>query len=358
MNLISLDLLYNFILFIVFYSFRTCSGLIKNRLSQRDFLCLFLAFIPLIILHAFKKPSSLKDLQVYQSAFEEVGTMTWCNLFSQGFVINFSMEPGYVFLNRLVYSVSENVSFLFLIIALILLAAYAISIKNYSNNISLSIFLFVIGPFCQSLFVLRQHLAIAIMLFTIPYIINRNLKRYLIIFFIAFSIHYTTFVLLPLYFLYGIQSKKKLVLFLIAFFAITKIGMSFFLNSFVAFNGSYTHYLDLDEVANMKVPLLLLGLLIVRLYFLKGHAFDLGINKLLTLITVVGCIFYFCGVGYGPTGRLFTSYAQMMWLILPNTLYYIRNNSNKFLVLILFAFALYIAYLGQFHEMERFSLIF
>ncbi|NQW06951.1 MAG: EpsG family protein [Candidatus Pelagibacter sp.] len=101
--------------------------------------------------------------------------------------------------------------------------------ENYSIYLFITSFLFYIGIFYNSykisgnsfitLFLLfatitwysggqRQMLACAIFLFSIKYIINRNLTLFLILSFLGLSFHITFIVLIPFYFIYGMSNRK------------------------------------------------------------------------------------------------------------------------------------------------------
>lgn len=355
MNLLVINLIY---VIIVTSFFSLQKGSKKNNHQKSDKTCLILIFFPLFILHGFKEPSSLKDLQDYSTVFRESGSYSFGELIKNDFDVGYSEEPGYILLNKVVSLISSDVTVFFIIIAAIVLYCYAKSIYRYSALVPLSCLLFVIGPFNQSLFIVRQHLAIALLLLTFPFIINRKFWKFLIVFCAAFFIHYTAFVFLPVYFLYWIRNRKKMIMTLVILLVVIKLGMTFFLNYAIVFNGSWKHYVELEEVANYKMALFLFGIAFVRYLSMKGVFFQEGCNKLFNLIIVIGFIFYFAGIGFGPTGRLFMVYGEYLCLIIPQTLYYIKNPLYKYAVAFVFIGAMFLAYLGQFGEVERFQLLF
>lgn len=327
----------------------------NNILDKR---CIFLVFLPLLFLQTFKYTDSLDDLPIYEQVFEETRSMSITDLLNNGFFVGFSQEPGYILLNKIVSFISSNVNLLFGVVGFAILYCYAVSIYKYSPLVPLSCLLFVIGPFNQSLFVLRQHLAIALMIFGFQFIIQRRLKAFFLLFLISFFVHYTSIVFIPLYLLYGVKSNKKLFWMLLAIFVVVKLGMMFILNLATTLNGAYSVYVEGDVVTNYKVALYFFGILLVRFYFMKDAFWAEGTNKLFSIVLILGFIFYLCGIGFAPTSRLFMGYQMPFCIIIPHTLVYIRNRGLRFLIAGVFICGAFISYVNAFHYVENFKLIF
>lgn len=68
---------------------------------------------------------------------------------------------------------------------------------------------FIVGLWFDSLNVVRQYLAIAVWLFAYPFMRDRKPVPYLLISGLAFLLHPTSVVLLPLYVLYGIRLDRR-----------------------------------------------------------------------------------------------------------------------------------------------------
>lgn len=193
---------------------------------------LFLSFILLFTFHAFKDWNFLPDLGAYAMHFydSEIYEFKEHLLYSR-------MEPGWLLMNHFLFFILPDHIILSVFTSFVIIGSYFFAIKRYSVNYAFSILLFLLITYTQSLFVLRQHMAVAVLFFSIKYIVNRDLKRFLLILLLACSIHMTAIVFLPAYFVYKLKIDKK-------FFLIVLLGclfMFFFFQSVVSYFTSGTY---------------------------------------------------------------------------------------------------------------------
>jgi hypothetical protein len=78
------------------------------------------------------------------------------------------------------------------------------------------------------------------------------------------------------------------------------------------------------------MPALLSAILLFRAVVMREHFFEEGINRLLSVVMVLGVIVYTAGMGFGLTSRIAMCFTNMTFLILPNTLQYIKSSSWQF----------------------------
>lgn len=180
------------------------------NLKNRDQFFLFIAFAVLYITHAFKDPFSLLDTPEYVDGYIEVKNRGIGELMRGG-LYSLKAEKGYVILTKIISYFFPANQMLFIFTSFIILLGYYVAFKRYSLIPWLAVLLFVIGGYNQSLFVLRQHMAMSIVLFSYPYIINRRFMPFLFYVLIAFFIHQTAVIFLPIYFLYGIKKKILII---------------------------------------------------------------------------------------------------------------------------------------------------
>lgn len=299
---------------------------------------LYLFFAPLLLIQTFKKTDSLPDLSVYVEAFQRAGTMSFSSLYKSNFDVEYSMEPGYIILNKLIYCFSGNEHFLYFSVGLVIVLCYITTLRKYCPYVVIGCFLYLFGPFSQSLFVLRQHLSIAIVLLSFPFVINRQFFKFCLIMAISISIHYTSAVFLPVYFLYQVKDKKIIITCLIAGSIALKLMMIVILNYAISLYGSYAVYLDADG-ANYKVPLLLFGLVLIRILYTQDDFLKDGINRLITTLLFVGFSATFAGIGFGPSGRLFMVYSSLIWVIAPQTINLLKNRRLRSVVAVMYIIA-------------------
>lgn len=147
------------------------------------------------------------------------------NSFIQGTNKNMPSEPGYKLILIMVSSIGGGQQLIFLFFSAVSSFFMYKFIDNNSENKGLSLFIYLtLGTFfLSSMNVIRQYAAIALFAYSTKYIINRELKKYVLTILVGvLMFHFTLFLMLPFYFILNMEwNKKRMVLFLIAeiFFA-------------------------------------------------------------------------------------------------------------------------------------------
>lgn len=137
-------------------------------------------------------------------------------------------ELGFNFLNKIIYDTTGDYRVLFFITSFIFLVLIYKTIYNNSENICLSVLLIFIGQaYFYGMNIVRQSLAMAIILLSFNFLKKNNKIAYLLLGLLAFSIHSSAIILIPFLYLsrFNINTKKKLlILFLVVCcFPITSI---------------------------------------------------------------------------------------------------------------------------------------
>lgn len=157
-------------------------------------------------------------------------------------------EPGFFIISVLLKTIYNDVDFYFLILSLLTSIALFKSIREYAYYPLLSLLLY-----CARFLLLRDinqiraALAIAVVIYAIKFIENRNFKKYLLYTFLAVSIHTSTIITFPLFFIKKLNlNKKHIAYIIIAAFAVS-LTLSPFIEGYVreltikyAFAESYT----------------------------------------------------------------------------------------------------------------------
>jgi hypothetical protein len=294
---------------------------------------LALAFGLLFLFHAFKNPLTLDDIPLYVDAFHEANNVSWRRVVDMGYE-SFKTETGFALVIKAISSLFSSDQMLFVLTSAFILSAVYFSVRQYSPILWVSVFVFMTDSFPQSLFVLRAFIAIGIYLFAFPFIISRKIVPFLMLSGIAFSVHMSSVLFLPVYFLYGIKNWRYLLMVLLIIAVSTMIGFKIFLPLFVEYvipeYAYYIIYANEYEGASWKMPALLSAILLFRIVVMKSHFFEEGINRLLSIVMIFAVIVYVAGMGYGLTSRMAMYFTNMTFLILPNTLQYIKSSSWQF----------------------------
>lgn len=332
-----------------------------NNLRQRDGVFLSLAFVLIFIVHAFKDPLSLPDTPEYLKGFLESGRTGWGTLAARGFKLHLlKAEPGYVFLNKLLASATTKPQSIFLLTSFIMLTGYYVAIRKYSLIPWLSVIIFLLTVFNMSLFVLRQFMAMSIMLFSFRYVVQRQLLPFLAVVLLAFTIHQTALVFIPVYFFYGVDNVRKLMLYILLVGFVVFLVRGVLLVLSVMYSVGYGGYLQsggTEPRANATGSIILACVFGYRLYVLRKDFFEGTMSRLLSLVLTLGLVFSIIGIGLKPTNRLLMYYSAMGFLIMPDSLYKDTNKISKYFVGGIYLAINYVKFF-QDDVLNRFQLIF
>lgn len=320
------------IFFVVFW------GVLTNNTckTKRAKYSLFLigAFIPIWYVHSMVDPSSLKDLSVYQEVFVSTIRMPWDAIpnhwaHEAGGV---NIELGYLYFNKIIGLFTSNFTLFLWIFSFIMLYAYFKSIKKYSPYPIMSVLILLLVPYGQSLFVIRQHMAMALAFLSIEFIIERKLMVFLFIMAITFfSAHHSCIVFFPLYFLYGLNGKKLLMVMITSMGLITVFWSVFTFISIYLDYAWYAQNSDENSTSNLSTFIQSLLYFILYIYSLKKEIFTEGINKLCFCILALAVFLNWLSIGTN-FGRLIMYYNIFVILSVPLSLKYLRKKQHRYLI--------------------------
>ena len=200
------------LLFCVF-AFLLFLGLFLRAYSQKSAgkinAFVVISFVILFIVHAFVEVDSLHDLPIYKSAFLEGIKLPYTHL-KDGFWAA-SMEFGFLCYMKTLSFISSDFTIVLIVNTLILLACYYRVILKYSPYVYVSILLLFVTIFGQSLFVLRQHLCMAILTLSWVHIFKKEYVKFGLFLLVAFMLHRTALIYAPLFLLYNIRSNRAFI---------------------------------------------------------------------------------------------------------------------------------------------------
>ena len=317
---------------------------VKQRTVQylsdhRQEIYLMVALGVMLFFHAFRDPLSLVDTPEYYSACGEARLMSWGDVISKGYV-ELKTETGFALLLKLIVDVFRSPQMLFIITSAFMFFVLYDSIRRYSTIYWFSVLVFMVDSFAQSLFILRGFMALFVFLLSFPFILKRQILPFLLLSILAFSIHMTSIVLIPVYFLYGIKNAKYLALLLVSGLVIVVLGFELILPLIVEnLLSNYTYYLlaaEEYEGGNWKMPALLSFILIFRIMVMREHFFEEGINRLCSIALIFAIALYVAGMGFGLINRIALYFSNLTFLILPNTVQYLRSSTLQFVVCLVY----------------------
>ena len=295
----------------------------------------FISALLLFVIHCFKEYANFFDLPEYVATFDY---LVYGNIEDASFFMK--SEPGWLYFNKLLTSISKNHLILFISHSLVVIYAYMITIKKYSYIPWLSVFLFITGPFNQSMYVMRQHLAIAICILSVPFILDRNFVKFIFVVLLASTIHYTALVFVPSYFIYSFKFDKKFWL------TLSLVGII----SFVLFHEvvnyimsnleiGYSSYAE-KEGANYTAFLISSCILLLIIFSLRFKDLQ-DIDKLVVQLFLLGYIISLSGIGVSITSRLNMYFTVFNMLVIPLSIVKLKRPFKYFALIPIFILYLY-----------------
>lgn len=184
-----------------------------------------------------------------------------------------SVIGSYEYLNKFIvdlgFCLAGNVTGVFSAYAIATLILYEMALLNFRKYISLptGTLILLLLLFSASLNIVRQSLSIAIIFYSMKFVIERNIKAYIILILIATGIHSSSFIAIIFYFLYSerFSFKNRIIRILIILSPLFFISAVSYISGFVIFERYFESYdsteTDITKSYIIKLPILLLLLL-------------------------------------------------------------------------------------------------
>ncbi len=151
-------------------------------------------------------------------------------------------EIGYVYFNYILSKITDNPQYVFIICSIVICYSFGRFIWKYSKMPWLSMLLFFLLTFGSTVNIMRQMLAISILLWGVDFIQQKKLLYFAVTIVVATLFHNTAFLFAPAWFLPGLKLDKKVVLFMVGIAIIMYIGFSGLLNYAFSYLNMYEHY--------------------------------------------------------------------------------------------------------------------
>ncbi len=164
---------------------------------------IFVLWLALALIATFRPPT-MADYENYLRMFE------------QGYSTSGRIEGGYIFINNLFRDISDNFLWLLFFMALISIALKLYSIKKMSPLIWASIAIYISHFFIlHDMIQVRAAVASGCALFAIRYKVEGNLKAFIITVCLSFLIHYSTLLLILVWFINPTKYQRTFYIWMI-----------------------------------------------------------------------------------------------------------------------------------------------
>ncbi|PKG75763.1 hypothetical protein CXF86_05410 [Shewanella sp. GutCb] len=310
---------------------------LKDNKSSGYHFFIAVALFPLVMLAAYRGQWVGTDTYTYLELWNNVEFRSFENksiLFS---------EPAFHLLEVITRYISKNTFFgheVFLGSISILVCSLCLSsILKHANFKSFSWLLFILlGVYTFHFNGARQAIAIALFMFSLRFIINRNFILFILVVLLGFFFHKSMLVCLPFYFLYGKKLDYKQVLLIVVLSVLVAISITSIVEVASEYDARYKSYADGNSSGGGLVTVLFNSALLVWLWMSKrfcsieDRIYDLSL--LMMLIAV--CIGWMSVIlSLNPSGilRLSMYFTQFVIFSLPlSVMYYKRGGTRAFVL--------------------------
>ncbi len=203
-----------------------------------------------ILISGLRGMTVSRDMMSYKLKFDNAKIMPWKDVFKKFYFVYVEEEgkdPGYDIFQKVVQIFTDDYQVFLFIVAVMFFTAMGIWVYKHSDYPMISMIIF--DSFLYSFFALtgtRQTLATILIVFIGgKYIRERDLKRFLIIALVAFTVHKSSICFVPFYFISQIPISRKYIVSVLTAFPILYI----FRNRYFYFIGSIVGY-DYYELEN------------------------------------------------------------------------------------------------------------
>lgn len=308
---------------------------VPEYLKKKLFLITF--FFQVFIYLAFFEYGRLPDVPFYNRWYKFMCNHSLFDFYS--FYHSVHVEYGYSVLVKFLTFFSDNPRLLYIVRSAIFTTCVTYVIFKHSSNYFITVMLFFLTfGLGQSVFVVRQYLALSIYLLSIDSILNKNLRSYLIISFLSLSLHNSIICLIPLYFIYHNIPIERWGIYRIMTFAGLAILCAHSIIRIVSANtGLYDDYLLSESIKGLgSIGLVIRSLvLFVPFYVLCRNDIYTDIYaRIYFYICILNILFAFIGFGIPAGSRVFTNYNSFSILIFPYMAYKIKDKNLRFFFLV------------------------
>ena len=236
------------------------------------------------------------DRYIYCEVFQDMHeSVTKGVLFSETFLYFFGKEPVFGLLNDAIAFFTPNRYIFILVYTIILYIVYAINFYRYTKNPFFALLIFEGLMFFFTFTYLRQVLAAGVIWLAIPYVAQRNLKKYPPFVVLATLIHNSAAYMILLYFIPRRKfERKRIILFMVALLIVGISGVTKFVFSIsgdVVNNARVAGYADTAEVG-FRIEYVIESMLF--LFILLTNYKKIGKDEY--TLTMVNVYLMFCGL--------------------------------------------------------------
>lgn len=274
--------------------------------KKKDIIFLTIIFIQFTLLAWQRDYNVGYDTYGYYGAFERISKLDFRK------VLEYRWDKGYVLLNWVIAKLGFNFHSFLLFSGAFIYFSLVRFIYKYSNSPWISILVFLsFGYYFQSLYILRQFIAIAIILYSYQFIIQQRGLYFCLTVLIASCFHSSAIIFMPSFFLAKIKIRNSNSL-IILFFIVAIIEFLFgdIILSKLIFNTTFAkRYLNTEHTGAGYAMLLLLFSIMSMAVIYKPPKLSVKQN--------VFYLLFFCSLCFQPLATFISMISRQLfyWLM-------------------------------------------
>lgn len=323
----------------------------RNDLHSKKVFCTIASF-NWIILSGLRHLSIGADTYQYKLSFINACKTSWKDVFNN-FIEVYSgitdgKDPGYLFFEKVCSIFTHNYQVYLIIIALIFMGLLAYFIYKNSSNPFLSYLLF--STLFYAFFAItghRQTIATALtVLLGYELIKKRKLCLYILVIIISYTIHKSSIIFLPFYFIYNKKITKNYIIFMLMSI-IFSFSYRFQLSEFFKQLAGYEEYGVYEGAGTEVFTFFLLLMFLVALYFypiLKKR--NINANHYINAL-FLACFFVPLTYINPSAMRVVQYFSIFIMLALPDIVNCFKKQDKQFILYLVVIILLFLFIKGQ-----------
>lgn len=304
---------------------------------------LLIIFSVAILLAGFRGPMVGADTMAYHGIFYRINQYTSLELIERKLSNSERIEFGYLIINKLIGTFSENSQFLLLLASTLTL----IPIYKYIKFINLDIFLpvllfFSLGTYFSTFNLVRQQIAGSIHLLIWMNLLKGEKRKAIFYYLISILFHSTGVVGIVLFYIHSMKKNKKSLLFHIAIIGLCSLFVMPFMEVFVAFFPKYRYAISYDNYKITIGGITLLWffmifsiiVLLLNINFRKMDDFEKNNLFLSVISNVIYLSLSFVALNFTLAGRISHYFVNFTIYHLCYTTKLLKNNHRIYVFLL------------------------
>lgn len=318
------------------------SALASNFKIKNKFLKFFIIILPPVFLATFRYNIGY-DYGSYIQGFINSYDCTLESIFSS---YDIGDPIAYNFITKVMTFFDSDRLFLMVLSLLSLIPGLIYILNDWKdvNTKSLMIFIYLFIPFIFSFSACKQGIALSILIYSLKYVFNRKLFKFLLCVLLAFLFHSTSIIFIFVYFMLDKKGNfsllKKIFLIIACVFII--INLQLILEGFMG--GRYETY-AIDNVEGRNRTFWLYSLLAsIFLIFRKKLILIDKRNDLLIMMMIIGAITQYLGFSNAFAKRIGEYFLVAQVFLIPQCIYIFKRSSRSliFVLIVLYVVGIFL----------------